>query len=83
MSCAHQQHGRPKATPDPSQHFVTTDRQFLNSRGFLDQIRARSQQGGPEANSVLVFVHGYNTLYEEAVYWLAQIVHDSGFNSLR
>jgi esterase/lipase superfamily enzyme len=28
---------------------------------------------------VLVFVHGYNTLYEEAVYWLAQIVHDSGF----
>ncbi len=26
-----------------------------------------------------MFIHGYNTLYEEAVYWMAQIVHDSGF----
>jgi esterase/lipase superfamily enzyme len=64
---------------DPSRHFVTTDRQFYSSKDFLDEIRARSRQGGPEANSVLVFVHGYNTLYEEAVYWMAQIVHDSGF----
>jgi esterase/lipase superfamily enzyme len=64
---------------DPSKHFVTTDRQFYSSKDFLDEIRARSRQGGPEANSVLVFVHGYNTLYEEAVYWMAQIVHDSGY----
>lgn len=65
--------------PDPARHFVTTDREFLDVGGFKDQIRARARQGGPEANSVLVFVHGYNTLYEEAVYWLAQIVNDSGF----
>lgn len=65
--------------PDPSRHFITTQRQFLDADGFLEQIRARARRGGPEANDVLVFVHGYNTLYEEAVYWLAQIVHDSGF----
>jgi esterase/lipase superfamily enzyme len=65
--------------PDPSRHFITTERQFLDADGFLEQIRARARRGGPEANDVLVFVHGYNTLYEEAVYWLAQIVHDSGF----
>jgi esterase/lipase superfamily enzyme len=65
--------------PDPRRHFITTKRDFLDANGFLDQIKARARQGGPEANDVLVFVHGYNTLYEEAVYWLAQIVHDSGF----
>jgi esterase/lipase superfamily enzyme len=65
--------------PDPRRHFITTDRSFLDQEGFLSQIRARAQRGGSEANDVLVFVHGYNTLYEEAVYWFAQIVHDSGF----
>lgn len=65
--------------PDPQQHFVTTSRDFLTGQEFADRIRARAHKGGPEANDVLVFVHGYNTLYEEAVYWLAQIVHDSGF----
>lgn len=64
---------------DPKQHFVTTKREFLTSNEFLDKIRARARLGGPEANDVLIFVHGYNTLYEEAVYWMAQIVHDSGF----
>lgn len=64
---------------DPKQHFVTTKRDFLTSNEFLDKIRARARVGGPEANDVLIFVHGYNTLYEEAVYWMAQIVHDSGF----
>lgn len=65
--------------PDPARHFITTKRDFLDANGFLEQIRARARQGGPEAHDVLIFVHGYNTLYEEAVYWLAQIVHDSGF----
>jgi esterase/lipase superfamily enzyme len=32
--------------------------------------------------NVLVFVHGYNTRFEEAVYRLAQIVHDSGAPTL-
>lgn len=68
------------AAPDPAHHFVTTERSFLSSKDFREAIKARAKQGGPEANSVLVFVHGYNTLYEEAVYWLAQIVHDSKFS---
>lgn len=65
--------------PDPSRNFVTTDRRFLSGNEFLGEIRKRVHDGGPEAGSVLVFVHGYNTLYEEAVYRFAQIVHDSGF----
>ncbi len=68
------------STPNPADHFVTTQRDFLSGPEFQEQIRIRARQGGPEANSVLVFVHGYNTLYEEAVYWLAQIVNDSGYS---
>jgi len=39
----------------------------------FDQRIAASRQ-----HHVLLFVHGYNTRFEEAVYRFAQIVHDSG-----
>ncbi len=65
--------------PDPKLHFITVDRTSLERRQFLDAIRAKARAGGPEAHEVLVFVHGYNTLYHESVYRFAQIVHDTGF----
>ncbi|MFM7084465.1 MAG: alpha/beta hydrolase [Hyphomicrobium sp.] len=65
--------------PNPSKHFVTTQREFLDADEFLNRIRARAKSGSREANDILIFVHGYNTRYEEAVYWLAQIINDSGF----
>jgi esterase/lipase superfamily enzyme len=66
-------------TPDPALQMVTTERASLGKQEFLGEIQRRVAAGGPEAGSVLVFVHGYNTKYEEAVYRFAQIVHDSGF----
>ncbi len=66
-------------TPDPALHFLTTQRSSLGDAEFLGHIQRRVSAPGPEAGSVLVFVHGYNTLYEEAVYRFAQIVHDSGY----
>lgn len=65
--------------PDPQLHFITVDRESIDRRRFLDAIRSRARAGGTEANEVLVFVHGYNTLYQESVYRFAQIVHDTGF----
>jgi esterase/lipase superfamily enzyme len=67
------------SAPDPDHDFVTTEREFVDADGFLNELRMRAASDGEKAGSVLVFVHGYNTLYEEAVYWLAQIAHDSGF----
>lgn len=67
------------APPDPALNFLTTEREFLAPNQFVGEIRQRVLAGGPEAGSVLVFVHGFNTRYEEAVYRFAQIVHDSGF----
>ncbi len=57
---------------DPAFHFITTDRQAYTQPQYLREVSAGD-------GSVLVFIHGYNTLYEEAVYRFAQIVHDSGY----
>ncbi len=67
-------------TPDPSRQMVVTDQAALGRAEFLQSIRSRTASGGAEAGSVLVFVHGYNTQYQEAVYRFAQIIHDSEFH---
>jgi esterase/lipase superfamily enzyme len=61
---------------DPAHDFVTLRADRLD----LDQARAAFDQrlrAGPTRH-VLLFVHGYNTRFEEAVYRFAQITHDSG-----
>jgi esterase/lipase superfamily enzyme len=61
---------------DPSRDFVTLRAEKLDLKGAIarfDQQLAASPQ-----RHVLVFVHGYNTRFDEAVYRFAQIAHDSG-----
>jgi esterase/lipase superfamily enzyme len=73
----------PSRSPgDPSQNFVTADRDFLTSDAFMADLRKAVASRPPNERDVLVFIHGYNTRYEEAVYRLAQIVHDSGFKGV-
>ena len=60
---------------DPEHDFVTlrADR--------MDLVQAKAAFNARVARTpgckVLVFVHGYNTRFEEAVYRFAQIVHDA------
>lgn len=61
---------------DPAMNFMTTARDALDERQFIARIRQRARSGAPESGSVLVFVHGYNNLYQESVYRFAQIMHD-------
>ena len=67
----------PSAIPgDPAHDFVTLRADRLD----LDHAKAAFDQrlrAGPTRH-VLLFVHGYNTRFEEAVYRFAQITHDSG-----
>ncbi len=60
---------------DPEHDFVTlrADRMDLAQAKAEFNARMRRTPGG----KVLVFVHGYNTRFEEAVYRFAQIVHDA------
>ncbi len=59
---------------DPARNFVTRRADMIGGAAARAKIaRAAAAHGG----RVLLFVHGYNTRFEEAVYRLAQISHDS------
>jgi esterase/lipase superfamily enzyme len=61
---------------DPARDFVTLHADKLDLKEAVAAFDADLQQ--QPSRHVLLFVHGYNTSFEEAVYRFAQIVHDSG-----
>jgi esterase/lipase superfamily enzyme len=66
----------PQSRPgDPAREFVVVGSQTMPQQGGLTRLRERLGRSGHRR--VLVFVHGYNTRFEEAVFRLAQIAHDS------
>jgi esterase/lipase superfamily enzyme len=67
----------PSSPPgDPLHDFVTVRAERLDLKEaiarFDQRIKATPQR------HVLLFVHGFNTRFDEAVYRFAQVVHDSG-----
>lgn len=69
-----------KLPPNPATDFAVLQTQELD-RGeaevWLDKAVSKSAD-----RSVLVFIHGFNNRFEDAVYRFAQIVHDSGVQSV-
>ncbi|WP_413988578.1 alpha/beta hydrolase [Labrys okinawensis] len=66
----------PSAPPgDPARNFVVLSAGQLDGNGFDKSLFAGKKGGG----DVIVFIHGYNTNYQEAVYRVAQLSKDSGF----
>ena len=67
----------PSAPPgDPAHDFVTLRADRLDLKEAIARFDTRLA-ASPQRH-VLLFVHGYNTRFDEAVYRFAQIVHDSG-----
>jgi esterase/lipase superfamily enzyme len=64
---------------DPSRDFVALRVDKLDRQEALRRFNARVAR--TPGRQVLVFVHGYNTRFGEAVFRLAQIVHDSGITA--
>jgi esterase/lipase superfamily enzyme len=60
---------------DPRQSFVTASADYLDKQSFAAALSAAAKKTG--RGKVLVFVHGFNNRFDEAVYRFAQIVHDS------
>jgi esterase/lipase superfamily enzyme len=60
---------------DPKQNFVTVSANYIERPTFTAAI-ANSVKP-VHKGKVLVFVHGFNNRFDDAVYRLAQIVHDS------
>jgi esterase/lipase superfamily enzyme len=71
----------PRTPPgDPATEFVTLHADVLSRDEAIRRFDARIRRT-PDRH-VLVFVHGYNTRFEEAVYRFAQIVHDTETTAL-
>ena len=61
---------------DPTRTFAATRAELLDRKAFEANLRAGS--GGRSGRQVMVFVHGYNTRFDEAVFRFAQITADTG-----
>jgi len=59
----------------PQRDFVTVGADYLDKRAFSAAVSNAAKQGG--RSKVLVFVHGFNNRFDDAVYRFAQVVHDS------
>jgi esterase/lipase superfamily enzyme len=67
----------PSAVPgDPARDFVTLRADRLDLKQAIASFDQRLRAA--PSRHVLLFVHGYNTRFEEAVYRFAQITHDAG-----
>jgi len=60
---------------DPRQSFITVSANDLDAHSFVGALSAAAKRNG--RGKVLVFVHGFNNRFDEAVFRFAQIAHDS------
>lgn len=60
---------------NPQADFMTVSIQNIDKRRFSASVSTATK--GESGGKVLVFVHGFNNRFDDAVYRLAQIVHDS------
>ncbi|MGJ0508112.1 MAG: alpha/beta hydrolase [Methylocystis sp.] len=62
-------------TPDPMRDFTTVEATVLSKDAAIAAFDTRIAK--TPRRQALVFIHGYNTRFAEAVYRFAQIIHDS------
>ena len=66
----------PTSVPgDPARDFATVSADYLDKQAFNGAISTAAKS--TKRSKVLVFVHGFNNRFDEAVYRFAQIVRDS------
>jgi esterase/lipase superfamily enzyme len=69
-----------KLPPDPAKDFATLKAEEID-RETAEKWLSSSVHKSPD-RSVLVFIHGFNNHFEDAVFRFAQIVHDSNARSV-
>lgn len=68
--------------PDPQKHFAQTSLRALDENAFFTELASHiSGRIGPNRD-VLLYVHGFNTSYDEARFRLAQIAADARFGGV-
>ena len=70
---------------DPEKHIILKRIKLLEQDAFFSQIKSILKQGkgrSPQAEDILVFIHGYNVKFEEAARRTAQISYDLEFGGV-
>ena len=63
---------------DPNADFVVRSEDYLDGdKAFMQALNAQLALRSPGKRRVLLFIHGFNTMFAEGLYRLAQLVHDS------
>jgi esterase/lipase superfamily enzyme len=70
----------PTSIPNPALSFATVQQEVLDRRRFEQLITARSSSRVPLKASV--FVHGFNTNFQEALFRLAQLTADANIGGV-
>jgi esterase/lipase superfamily enzyme len=65
---------------DPKKHFTMQEIKTLTHDEFLRLVRERLGSSRRYKDHAIVFVHGYNTSFDHAVYRTAQIAYDLKFD---
>jgi esterase/lipase superfamily enzyme len=65
-------------TPDPTRHMVLLGLEELGKEKFYRRLQGKL--GKSAAKELLVFVHGYNTSFHDAVLRTAQLAYDLGLD---
>jgi esterase/lipase superfamily enzyme len=72
-----------RGAPDPREHFMVTNALYLDGAGSFQSAVNRELAKRPESQQrVLIFVHGFNTDFTEALLRITQFVHDTGFTGV-
>lgn len=65
---------------DPKKHFTMQELKSLTKEQLLALVRERLQASARFKDQAIIFVHGYNTSFDNAVYRTAQIAYDLKFD---
>lgn len=69
-----------EAAEDPTRHFTVREIKGLTREQFLDEVRARLSDSKTYKDRAVVFVHGFNTDFDFALYRTAQMAYDLKFD---
>ncbi len=65
-----------EASEDPTKHFTIRELKGLTEAAFLDEVRARLARSQTFKDRAFVFIHGYNTDFDFALFRTAQMAYD-------
>jgi len=76
------QTGQLEIGSDPRKSIAVVSRDYLEKRAFLAKVRTELAKRKPSDRDVLIFIHGYNTRFDEAIFRFAQIIYDAKFKGV-